>query len=577
MQAFETGTINGPDDYIGERGDDAMAEVFGDSVLPPAQQVSDLLNDKRPRVILPTDNRLLTDFAGELGKHMRGMLYAHNREVVIVEDGEMRPITAQELRTTAERGVICCKLQTKQASVSVGRTMSTEDARGVMVSSTFLAALDPLESVASCRQPVIRQDGKIELLPPGYDPASQTMTVPHVEYPDDMPFNDALAVMRDLFSEFAFADTGRSLAVAVAALVGLYAAQLVCKDSLRPVFLYTKNGEGAGASTAVACATVPVVGNLTRRVKPNDDAEMRKLLTSALRAGDRIIMFDNVKTTIGGAALEAFTSAPRWRDRLLGSNTSLTLDNNATVFVTANGAVLTPDMRRRSLICELHLAEERAEDRVYKRPLNDAVIKSMRPRLLAACWALVRHWDEMGRPQPSRSHSAFPEWARAIGGVVEDAGFGCPLDTPDAAIVADEDGDAMRQLVTIMTPEYKYTAAELYAMCRRQQIFTTLVGLRDGDMGRSELSMMGYLLARYHNRRVGAGRFVITGKAHAKRFSMEQDGDLHGCTVEHGLPPRATKNDDFRPIDINTVQTMQTMQTTDEGAAPGSKYHEELL
>jgi hypothetical protein len=372
------------------------------------------------------------------------------------------------------------------------------------------------------------------------------MTLAGCEYRDDLTFDEALAVLRNLFGEFEFADAERSLAVAVSALVGLYAQQLPPAGALRPVFVYTKNAEGSGASTAAACAVVPVLGDLPTGSQPCDGEEMRKLLTSSLREGQHVLLLDNVKGILGGAALEAFCSAATWCDRVLGANELVTLENSITVFATANGATLTPDMRRRSLVCELHLSVERAEDRRFKRPLNVAVLKSLRPQILAACWALVRSWGEQGRPEPSRSHSAFPEWAATIAGIVESAGFGCPLATPKTMFAPDEDGDNMRSLMAAMKPERPYDATQLYVLCRANQIFTTLVGLHEGDMGKAQLSTMGRLLARYHNRLVGKSRFLIVGTGHGRRFLAKNDSpDQHGRMVEHGVSSELLKTPIF--------------------------------
>jgi Bifunctional DNA primase/polymerase, N-terminal/Primase C terminal 1 (PriCT-1) len=507
-----------------EREVQATAKSIGSKPIP--DKVAALLNDPRPKLSLPGDDILLGDYAAKFGAHMRGLLFRHGRDVVIVEGGAMRVIGAQELRTLAEKRVICCrKRSSRDGVVEVGITMTAEEARGTLPSPQFLAALDPIKGVVSHRAPVSRSNGDIELLPLGYDAESQTMTLASVEYADNMLFDEAVSVLRSLFSEFEFADNGRSLAVAVSALISLYAQQILPPDTLRPVFIYTKNCEGAGATTAAACAIVPVLGDLPTGSQPGDNEEMRKLLTSTLREGRRVVLLDNIKTVIGGAALEAFCSATTHTDRVLGENATVTLANDVTVAGTANGATLTPDMRRRSLVCELHLSVERAEDRQFKRPLNVAVLKEMRPQILASCWALVRHWEAQGRPRPSRSHSAFPEWAATIAGVVENAGFGCPLATPETMFAPDEDGDNMRLLVAAMKTGKQYNTAELYALCRTNQIFTSLVGLHQGLMDRSQLTTMGRLLARYHNRIVGERRFMLGGVGHKRTFTAEKVGN----------------------------------------------------
>src|SRR5215471_16404966 len=107
-------------------------------------------------------------------------------------------------------------------------------------------------------------------------------------------------------------------------------------------------------------------------------------------------------------------------------------------------------MRRRSLFVELFMEDERAEDRKFQRVLDEAELLAMRPRILGALWALVRDWDAAGRPKPSRTHTAFPRWSEIIGGIVEHAGYGCPLQTAEIPSAADVDGADMRELVILL-------------------------------------------------------------------------------------------------------------------------------
>src|SRR5207244_12582571 len=105
---------------------------------------------------------------------------------------------------------------------------------------------------------------------------------------------------------------------------------------------------------------------------------------------------------------------------------------------------------RRSLFVELFMKEERAEDRKFQRILDDAALLSARSDILGALLALVREWDVAGRPKPSRTHSSFPRWAEIIGGIVEFAGYGCPLETAEIQSATDIDGADMRELVKLM-------------------------------------------------------------------------------------------------------------------------------
>ncbi len=496
------------------------------SAAPPAT-FSSFIADGKPKVRLPGDNRLLSDVASELGSHLAGVLYRHTGEVVEYRDGLLHSISAQQLRTRAERYVTFYRVRSlNQSYVDVGASLNEGDARGILVSQQFLEHLKSIRHVNTVRLPVLRPGGKIELLPEGYDRETETFTDAQVDYSEDVTFESAKAELQDLFGEFRFADGERSRSVAVSALVGLYAKQLLRPGELRPAFTYLKNAEGSGATTCAACAIVPLLGALPIGSKARDDDEMRKSLTSAIRTGQEVIFLDNLRGQLNSPALEAFVTAPTWTDRLLGANEVFTGQNNTTVFITSNGLTITPDWRRRSLFIELHLSEERAEDKIFARPLSIPILMGLRPKILASCWALVKHWDEQGRPGPSRSHSAFPAWAATIGGIVECAGFGCALQTANVAIVADEDGQNMRQLVAAMTPSTAYTSSELVTLCRRINAFDGLVGSTDADMGRAQRTAFGRLIARYDDRRVGDLRFHITGTGHAKRFRALQASDI---------------------------------------------------
>jgi hypothetical protein len=492
-----------------------------------AGAVSDFLEDGKPKVRLAGDNRILSDVASELGKHLAGVLFVHNGEVTEFRDNLLAPVAPQRFRTLIEKHVRCYRQNAPNGRViEIDATLSESDSRGILASPFFLECLRPLRHLNTVRLPVLRADGSIDLLCRGYDRPTGTLTATQGEYSEDMSFESAQAELRDLFGEFRFADGERSRSVAVSALVGLYAKQLLRPGELRPAFTYLKNAEGSGATTCAACAIVPLLGALPIGSKAKDDDEMRKALTSAIRAGQEVIFLDNLRGQLNSPALEAFVTAPTWTDRLLGANEVMSGPNTASVFLTSNGLTITPDWRRRSLFIELHLDEERAEDRIYKRPLSVPVLQSMRPQILAACWSLVRHWDDLGRPQPTRSHSAFPAWAATIGGIVECAGFGCALQTANVAIVADEDGQNMRLLTAQMAPGIPYTAGELVNLCRTHSIFDSLVGSSDADMGRAQRSAFGKLLSRYDDRRVGVLRFHITGTNHAKRFRVLRASDI---------------------------------------------------
>jgi hypothetical protein len=128
--------------------------------------------------------------------------------------------------------------------------MSDDNATAVLASSQFRNGLRLVRQINNnCRLPIRRASGKIKLLSEGYDDAGQTLTIDSVEYSTNMPLVDAVATINDLMSEFIFADGVRSKAVAVSAMVGLYANGLLPPMTLRPCFIELESyGVPAGSN-----------------------------------------------------------------------------------------------------------------------------------------------------------------------------------------------------------------------------------------------------------------------------------------------------------------------------------------
>jgi hypothetical protein len=500
-------------------------------VLSP-DEIAARLNSDKPKVELPGDNRLLSAFALDLAdilKHKE--LYQRGGIACVVNkdrDG-VEAINPQKLRTLAEEHLVCFRRRgTGGNELSLERTMSESDAKGVLCAQQFLSKLPSLDKIATARLPVMRSGGTMELLPTGYDGESRTLTLPVCDYEEDMELGAAKEIIDDLLKEFPFADAARSKSVAVSALVGLYADGLLPMAALRPVFIYLANAEGAGKTLLAKCGISPVHGRVRTDGDIKDKAEMTKELLTAVMEGRQYILFDNCKGYVSSSALEAFVTSPVWSGRILGVSQSFKGENHVTVFITGNGCTVSPDMRRRSLFVELFMEQERAEDRQFRRIMDDAALLDMRPQILAALWAFVRDWDCLGRLPPSRGHSSFPRWAEVIGGIVQVAGYGCPLDTAEIKGATDLDGADMRELVELLSEE-RLKFDDVVRLCRERGLFERVISA-EGDLTPAEKSSLGKLFRRYDRRSFSGRYFVIEGRGHGRRFYVTVEA-MHG---EHG-------------------------------------------
>jgi 5S rRNA maturation endonuclease (ribonuclease M5) len=500
------------------------------------------LNSNLPKVQLPGDGRLLSAFAADCAKILKNCgIYQRGGVAFIVNQQRngLDVITASMLRTLAEQHLVCFRIRRSGDNVvTLPRTMSTEDATGILAAQQFLSRLPKVARIATARLPAMRANGVIELLPSGYDRESSTLTLPQCDYDAELSISSATETIDELLAEFPFADDGRSKSVAVAAMVGLFGAALLGTGIPRPVFIYLANAEGAGKTLLAKCAISPTHGLVKTDGDLKDKGETAKELLAAVIETRPYILFDNCKRHLDSPYLEAFVSSAVWSGRILGVSKMFAGENLMTVFVTGNGCTVSPDMRRRSLFVELFMEAERAEDRKFERVLDDAVLVALRPQILAALWTLVREWDAAGRPKPSRTHTAFPRWADVIGGIVEHAGYGCPLATADIPSAADVDGADMRELAKLLADGEQVKFDELVALSRKHGLFERIIGTSDDvALKPSDKSMLGKLLKRYDGRVFGGGRrFVVDGKGHSRTFRVvSQTADMHGRHGPHGL------------------------------------------
>ena len=511
----------------------------------PAEAIMEQAGGK-PSIELPGDNRLISEYATELGDTLHDApLFLRNGEVVRFDQDTARilPIRPQEFRTQVEMFCAGYKFRGEEKTVATV-SMSNDIAQAVLVSPHFTSRLRGLRRVNQCQQPVLRSTGKIELLPTGYDEATQTLTLEGVSFASDMSLAEAVEALRFVFSGFCFVDAVRALAVVIAGMLGLFAQGLLPSRSLRPCFIVLANGEGAGKTLLVKLMIFPTLGSVAVGSRPEREEEIEKVLLTSVREGKLVLFLDNLKGHLASPRIEAFLSSEVWRGRILGHSASYEAENLATTFITGNGLTVSPDMRRRSLFTELHLAVERAEDRQFGFELNDKAMVEKRPGLLAALWALVRNWDAAGRPPCNRSHSGFPAWAGIIGGIVEAAGLGCCLDSAQIAAAADQDGDDMRRLVQAMAEATRtsYTFNDLLHLALELGCFENIVGVGsqiDTDlafekkMTPAQCSRLGRLLARYDKRQIQDCHFVVSGKGHSRRYSVTRlNVAPANCTVE---------------------------------------------
>ena len=397
------------------------------------------------------------EFAADLGKimaknglYMRaGMACYHDRRA-----GCLQQMTATTLPFFM---LDHAKLVSASKNGPEPSVMSTDLAARILHAPQFLNALPEIARVSPVPLPVLR-GGKLSVLPVGYSAQDKTMVLENIEWQEMSPQEAKRIIFEEWLGEFPFdastpAQLARNRSVALAAMLAPFCELLVPAFHQRPAFTFTANREGSGKTLLARIALCPVHGKakITPPPESKNENSLRQFLSSAARAGEPYIFFDNWRGKIQSGALEAFITANIWGDRVLGVSELFTAEKSCLVYITGNSAEVSPDIRRRSLFVELTIEEARSEDRVIKRRIDEDDIITDRARILSALLALVKDWHCSGSPAGSVEHGSFAKWGRVVGAIVEHATGTSPLLTAELK-QGDKGLNAFEELMQLIMP-----------------------------------------------------------------------------------------------------------------------------
>ena len=421
-----------------QQPDPLFGTAEGRAAAKAGRDVTEIVNDPRPKIEIPASrNRLSSEFARDLGPILAKHEFFAKDSVPVCPDPEkasLAVITGRAFRTKIEDYIIPFRaVKTSYGTTAAfNRTISKEEAETILASGHFIKCLQRIRAVNNVRLPAPRADGRIELLAEGYDRESMLYTAAGGPQIEALGLDASRKFFTNLVAEFCFReeDRPRATAVAVAAALTLFCFNLIPRGAPRPGFLFTGNAEGTGKTLLARLAIIPRCGIAPIGPLPPKEEEIQKRIFSAALAGSPVLFFDNGKRHVSSGALESALTAHFIEGRVLGRSENVAIENMTTVFMTGNGATVSPDLRRRLLLVELFLREARAEDRIIKNPLDEAGVIALRPAILSALWGLTLAWAEAGQPPPQIRLPSYEAWSRVVGGILEHTGFASPVSPP---------------------------------------------------------------------------------------------------------------------------------------------------
>src|SRR5262249_39499197 len=134
---------------------------------------------------------------------------------------------------------------------------------------------------------------------------------------------EAVATLYGLIAEFPFVD-GDHKASWLSALLTTFARMAIGGPC--PLFLFDAPTAGSGQTPPARVIYIICTGrDATVSELSGDNEEMRKTITAILLEGDRLVLFDNASGTFGCPAIDAITTSPNFKGRIL-SKTKRTPD-----------------------------------------------------------------------------------------------------------------------------------------------------------------------------------------------------------------------------------------------------------
>lgn len=449
------------------------------SAAGPENHQAGAASSNLPWVLVPRGGEQALTFAEEVGLIV-GANGLYRRDAVPVtiepETGRVEEMDSQRFRTYVESQVVpYFRRQTQYGTMQVRATISNDEARCCLSSDRFRYPLRKLQRVNHVQLPVMRRDGRIELLPKGYDAESAIFTMKDsLEYCDAWTLDQARLFLDDLTKEFPLADE-RSKAAHVVAMLAIFGAALLPVGSKRLNFLYRANVPRSGKGLLAATAIAGPCGFVTVQSIPGANDEFRKILDTEALNGSPYIFFDEVERRLVNRTLNAFMTSTVWTGRLMNSQQKFSVLQNAIVFMTGNNVELSSDLAGRVLLIDLYAAEADPQARQITRAFDDSYLVKpyVRADLLAALWALVRAWDKAGRRQPTSAFRGFELFGNIFGGIVEHAGYGNALESTISKVDPDYDDmlAIVARLAQSVSSRAEYEFPEVIDVCREVNAF----------------------------------------------------------------------------------------------------------
>lgn len=553
--------VNGPDDYIADRGGKAMFSLIDNAgeyersiiVLRPGESPEAL--DAAEEIVLVHAERLrLFQRAGEvvriieLDKHQRS-------DGLDRQPGTMMlvPVTAIALTEIMDRLIVWQRLRKGTAGLEPVRIDCPDRIAVAYLSRLGLWRLPVLAGIISA--PIMRPNGTA-LCSAGYDPQTGLyLTEDWPEVNRDPTRHQALAALRELqepFSEFPFV-APEDHSVLIAAVLTALQRRLL---DAAPLFAFTAPAPRTGKSLLAECVAMIATGmEAPAMTVSGDREELRKAVAAVLREGHAIVNLDNIEHPLGSPDLSRAITQSVYGDRLLGTSRMLRLPTNLTWTATGNNLTFRGDLAVRALSTRLDARLERPEEREFEIAELKSHIREQRRVLVAAAMTILRAFVAAGKPdQALKPWGGFNEWSATIRAPLVWLGMADPCTSRKHVIENDPDREQAAAVLSAWHAEFGGEAvriAEVIERAASQQDLKSalrLVAASKGDANELDARRVGWFCRDWRDRLVN-GLVLAKGKDYGKvatwmvGIGQGEGGKVSGVSEVSGVKDPSIKSE----------------------------------
>ncbi|SFG96647.1 hypothetical protein SAMN04488020_105154 [Palleronia marisminoris] len=193
-----------------------------------------------------------------------------------------------------------------------------------------------------------------------------------------------------------------------------------------PAVLVSKPSPSTGATFLIEAIQLIISGQSKARPPlSSSEEERRKVLFTAVKGGESLLLFDNQKATVDSPTLASLLTSTTFTDRELGRSEERALPVRSTVVFTSNNALFSEELQRRLSLIRLDAKMPNPKERSdWRHDQFHTWVEDNRGKLIWCVLTIVASWVAQGRKGPVHCPSvpSYSDWRRVVGGIIESIG-----------------------------------------------------------------------------------------------------------------------------------------------------------